>query len=58
VGPRAGLDSMEKREIVHCLEPKSGRPARSSLYMDCAILAPHVLTGNILNVAVDIPVLL
>jgi hypothetical protein len=33
VGPRAGLDAVEKREILHCRESYLGRRARNqSLY--------------------------
>jgi hypothetical protein len=38
VGPRAGLNIMEKRKICHCREPNSGRIARR--YTDRAIPTP------------------
>jgi hypothetical protein len=41
VGPRVGLDDVEKRKIVHCRESNPGRPARSpSLYR---LSYPHTL---------------
>jgi hypothetical protein len=30
VGPRVGLDAVEKRQILYCRESNPGRPARSS----------------------------
>jgi hypothetical protein len=35
VGPRLGLDPVEKRKVLHCREPNPGRPARS--YTDSSV---------------------
>jgi hypothetical protein len=29
VGPRAGMDAMEKRKLLHCQDSNPGSPARS-----------------------------
>jgi hypothetical protein len=38
IGPRAGLDAVEKRKSLHCRESNPGRPARR--YTDWAIPTP------------------
>jgi hypothetical protein len=49
LGPRVGLDDVEKGKIRHCRESNPGRPARSPRYTDWAIPTPLLLLLLLFN---------